>query len=108
MIEPRKMKDAVQHQDSNLVFEIVAVLSGLRPRAVDGNRDLAQKAIARPRGEREYVGRVVSAQEVAVQPLEIGVARDKTGERTAGDVVPEAFSEAAQPGAVQTWGATLE
>src|SRR5674476_275771 len=90
VIVAHQVKHAVQHEDLDFLLDRVAEFTRLGAGAPQGDGDVAEERTAPdPRGvprsrlcwEREHVGRVVLAAEVAIEAAELGVAGDQGVER---------------------------
>ena len=80
MVVAHQVKHAVQHQDADFLLDGVAEFARLRAGAASGDGDVAEERAARAGRlgrEREDVGGVVLAAEVAVQAAQFGVAGDQ-------------------------------
>lgn len=83
VIEANEMKQAVQHQDANLIHQRVAKLTGLHFGALNRDREVADRFFAIG-WERKDIGCVVVVTKLPVEPLEGAVVRDETGKGAAG------------------------
>src|SRR5580704_7805352 len=75
------MKDAVQHQNLNLLSNAMAIFGCLALGVFKRDRNVAQKTQSLSGRERQHVGGVILLSKVAVQPLYFQVARDQASER---------------------------
>src|SRR4051794_25625793 len=78
---PKEVKNAVQHEDAQLVLGGMAEVASLRASAHHRNGEIAEMAVLA--GERQHVRRVVLAAEIAIEAAQLGVAGDQAIEAAA-------------------------
>jgi hypothetical protein len=100
MVETEKVQHAVQHQDFDFVFDVVAELARLGPGAAQGDGEIAQAGDGRSGGgmtdawaggrsgrwnggKRKHVGGVIQTAKFAIQAAQFGIAGDEAIERLA-------------------------
>ncbi len=77
MVQAHQMEQPVQHQDADLVLPGMAELLGLFTGPLGGDGHLANLPAGARLGERQDVGWVIFAQELAVQPLQFAIVGDQ-------------------------------
>src|SRR5688572_3300540 len=83
MIHAEQMEQSVQHQNSKFIPQAVLQPGGLLPCASHRNSQIPRSASV-PCRKGEYVGRIIAAEELSIQPLKFAVIREKTRERPSG------------------------
>jgi hypothetical protein len=77
MVEAEQVQHAMQHEDLDLVFNVVAEFARLRPGPAERNGQIAQVERGPAGGERKHVGGVIQAAEFAIQAAQFGIAGDE-------------------------------
>jgi hypothetical protein len=102
VVHAQQVEEAVQHQDADFVFKRVAECGCLSPGLGGGDGHFAEgwgRWLCR---KREDIGRVVFAEEIAVEAPQIAVAGDEACERAIlGNFAAQSSGEAFQAAAVQ-------
>jgi hypothetical protein len=105
----RAMRDAVQHQNAELVVGGVAMLGALRGSALPGDGNLTEVAGRLSGRKRKDIGGIVLAAEPGVQLLEFLIARNQALEgRSASDFVLQSSGEVPERLAAQAGGNATE
>jgi hypothetical protein len=83
MVVAEEVEEAVEHEDGDFGFGVVAEVAGLGGGAVDGDGEVAEVAGGIRGWEGEDVGGLVEPAEVAVEAAEIVVGGDEDAEGAA-------------------------
>ncbi len=109
MIHAEQVQDPVQHQDADLVELRMPELAGLPGGAAGGDGQLAQPSCSLLGGKRQYVGRVIVAEEFAIQAAQLAIVGDQAVKLAAGrNRITQAAGEGLERWTAQSGGSAAK